>query len=233
MIETSAPSRDETQIHTSEELKYVLRGIPDSALVLGHDGTLLSGDSGRILIVKTTQNQLSIRDAADDAPPDQKVFAFKANVLHGIFSFSALTKRESENGRIVRHPDLFAKDLLIRAIAYFDTVGTPVDFMQLSWPQNRGMSDNYDAFKRHFSNGEAVTPSSVTTAVFNTWSGKIAWQLGFREIQSIDELLDDEKWKGAINVLLKRTVKVNLTLTEPQRPRAASKFNTFLKKLFS
>jgi len=89
------------------------------------------------------------------------------------------------DGNIIKHPDLHARDLVMRSVQYFDDVGTEIHTIEFNWFPEKGQSDNYVVYMSHLPTGEEPTEEQYKQAVFSTWSGKLALELGFTEIISI------------------------------------------------
>jgi hypothetical protein len=215
------------------EIESVLRGIPDSTFTVSEHEVLVPGNSGKSeLRVKMLQDRIQIVDTADIKPDATKDFFFGASVTDGMLSFEIRTRRTDDDDQVQRHPDLYARDLMIRALEYFDRIGTEITSLQLNWHPTSGIDDNYRTFMSHFPKGGTITPELVTKAIFATWSGKRAWELGFREVIPLGDVLVDERGFGDIIVQLKRTEKVSIQIKEDTTPKT-SEIHDAIKGMFA
>jgi len=215
------------------ELQSVLRGIPNSAFTLSEQEVLVPGNSGKsVLRVTMLRDKILIVDVADPKPNATKDFFFGATVIEGKLSYEIRTRITDDDGQVQRHPDLYARDLMIKALEYFDSIKTEINSLQLNWHPKSGIDDNYRTFMSHFPEGTTITPELVTKAIFATWSGKIAWKLGFREVIPLSEFLVHEALFGDIIVQLKRTEKVSIHIEEDTSPKSSG-INDAIKGMFA
>lgn len=97
-------------------------------------------------------------------------YFFEAKFDQGMMRFFINAK----NTEGVHYPEFYASELLKLSIQYFEQQGKHVSSIRTRWNKIQHQSDNYKKYCESLKQG-----MDIKSAVLNTWTGKIAKELGF------------------------------------------------------
>lgn len=147
-------------------------GIPFKDLLANTRG-IVRGGSGRFL-------RYGIKDSSIDIEDEEfSGYGLFAEVNRNIFKASVFTRRYMTGER---HPDLFARKFLIFAYEYFIANGYDINRIATYWTASvdKFTSINFDQYSEAFAKG-----FSSEDAARSTWSGRLAGEIGFTEVEQI------------------------------------------------
>ena len=154
--------------------------IKESDIRVGGVGmTQINGKSGNSLRYNVTQDKVFI-EAAD---PFGRFRAFRTEGTGDTLSLNIRTK---EGNPPQKHPDLYAYELVKRSISYFEEQGSQIRKISGLWVSG----DNYKAYYDHLLAIQQRAPykeEDKKDAARATWTGSLAYSLGFTEIESLQD----------------------------------------------
>lgn len=168
-------------------------GIPDGVFTPGLDTPVRTG-SGRVLRCLTTPTEVCIFDdpKGTGLPTDDAPYHFLAYIDTKHDNALQLNIRNADRDNPEKkHPDIFPKILVRRAIEYFEQNtlgGRPITVLEGNWGEewdaDPTTSDNwsqYNAYLQKLGPGPYTKDQQVAAAA-QTWTGDFAKDLGFTHI---------------------------------------------------
>jgi hypothetical protein len=167
-------------------------GIPEYIFTPGFNQLVTAG-SGRQFLCQVTPHDIDIFDNAKGtglATEDDSTFYFFASVdpKHD-FKLELNIRNSSPSDPEDKHPDIYPKLLLKRAIDYFEqtaTNGEPLTNIEGNWGGEQPGDDptRSDNWRQYWEYLRSLGPGPYTSeqrvaAASNTWTGKLATELGF------------------------------------------------------
>lgn len=197
-----------------EVLRSKLRGVPDWIFQNPPQEGWFIGNSGRSRL----KYDIDLNNIRIEGEPGTSSFVFSAfRETSGFIHFSIRTER-NEGGKIVKHPDLYARDLAIRAEKFFEDHHGPSQGAKLTWPNNPNWDTNLKQFE------EAYTrEKNFEKALFSTWSGKLFYDLGFRKIEHYNYSGRD------LQARLGKTNQVDIQISPAFQPPHIAILNLFIR----
>ena len=102
-------------------------------------------------------------------------FAYLGCFFEAIFDQEILRLSiNAKNSEGVPYPGLYASELFRLSIQYFEKQGKQINSIRARWNKTPTQSDNYSQYCESIGQG-----MSEKSAALNTWTGKIAKELGF------------------------------------------------------
>jgi|GEM_PF-6981073 len=142
------------------------------------------GRSKKVLTYTLFEDEIFIGDVLDSD------FHFNASIDSSYLVLDLQTKKKTNTGKIIRHPDLYAKELSLWSYSFFVSRGHEILGLSDCWFKDEKNNDNYAQYKRALSKTVSSgfpTKEQIEEAAFKTWSGKLSLDLGFINISSIWE----------------------------------------------
>lgn len=140
-------------------------------------------NSGRDLITNIQPDLISITDAKDDR------LQFEAKVRKETLVVTVKT-RGYEGDPDKKHPDLFASQLVKKSLQFFELKGHSIAKWKDIWSKSGDLSDNWDQFEAYLQShrvaGQEITQQQLRDAAQHTWTGHLAQELGFSQVESLD-----------------------------------------------
>ncbi len=152
-------------------------GIPEDIFRGPGTGEIKGLISGRDISYSFQDRRIAITDT------ELMTFHFYATVNdNGVMELIIRTRgfdaSEGENGQ-TKHPDLFARELVIRSLQYFRERDLEITGVAGKWWLN-ATSDNGQQFSQNLAQGQ-----SKAEAAAGTWTGKLAAELGFPQVKYV------------------------------------------------
>ncbi|MBI2031579.1 MAG: hypothetical protein HYT08_03090 [Candidatus Levybacteria bacterium] len=149
--------------------------------------SITKGGSGSLLHYDIRRDSIEIEDEEFSG------YHVSAKVVEDTFIAAVHTRRYITGER---HPDLFARRFLIFAYEYFLSNGYEINTYSSYWipSLDKFASTNYSQYSRMLKKG--IDPEDAAKA---TWTGRLAGEFGFTEIESMAE---DES--GGLRVVFKK-----------------------------
>lgn len=173
-------ARKDSGLEANDGVEYI-GGIPKDIFYkkIPYKEDQLVARSGQIFRVSFEENLIKILPAELGNIPDQ--YLFLAWIDKGALVFSAFTKNKDG----VRHPDMYAKELLIEALAFFErNRGIQIKIIRGRWwpPDKHNMGVNYESFLAFLGGNTNQGKDRLIDAARETWTGRTAMELGFVNI---------------------------------------------------
>lgn len=162
-------------------LNLTEKKTPFKGFIESGSGKKVKGDIGESLDVAVDHAWVRIFDA------EENLYFMSAELNGDTVRFSVYTKKITGE----RHPDFRAKYFIEFSITHFKKIGRTVRRIESQWGRTYDgiwSSDTYDEYLRIRNEG-----NDREEAVRKTWSGKIFEELGFTEIEDVDENDEEEE----------------------------------------
>lgn len=183
--------------------KGTLEQLPSSKFIGGKSGGVPESifSKGVYGLVKGASGKTTLRyefDATDDKEAysvkivdyDNPDLGIKAGVMMRNLSFSVFTRGYQGNPDR-RHPDFYAKKLALRMYNYFVDQGVEINALKGTWIEGQG-DTNLEAFDRNLLEYEPMIEQGLISreealkkSALNTWTGQLAQELGFSEVDTV------------------------------------------------
>ncbi len=204
-------------------LEVSIRGIPDGVFRLDNptdkvtgliSGTQIARTVGRSPSSPNTDTSIYLQTELDE---EKDKFGFLVTVDNGVVVFDITTKIGEKESK-----DFYAHDLIIRSIADLREQGVEINRFQTNWNRVEDepeRSVNYISFLKELgisttSTADQIevllrnkTQDELSQAVFKTWTGKIAKEIGFGAIESLDAKTQK------VTVMFKESERVDIVKT--------------------
>lgn len=136
--------------------------------------------NGFPIYIYCNEYMMSVASDEDHSIAD---YFFKAECENNVLRFDIHTKNGKKN---VPKPGIYASELLKLSIEYFTKLGNKITAIRARWSKTSGKSDNYVQYMDALGQG-----MSDTSAAQNTWTGKIAKELGFTHVYKVPPEISD------------------------------------------
>jgi hypothetical protein len=174
-------------------------GIPERIFQNGFDEFPIRGRSGNLLEGSIQKDQILLQSQERLANTrETPLYLFKAGRDCDDPQMLTLHIRTKRGNPSIKHPDLYASQLVKRSIAYLEDEGSEIRRIKGFWVGG----DNHETYWKHITATEKMryaTEADKKEAASSTWTGNLAKRLGFTEVQNVDQ-----KAFGAVKVIFSK-----------------------------
>lgn len=160
-------------------------GIPERIFHPGFHETITTA-SGKEMNCDVTTTKIDISSDILLSSLEDSFVRFKAELSEDNLLHLTINSKGMRNGN--RHPDIYAKKLLMRTLRYFESLGRTIDGIQALWTGLQYQRDNFDQYYAYLSRfqNQQITEEMKIEAAKSTWTGRVTTSLGFTEIRVND-----------------------------------------------
>ena len=152
-------------------------GIPEGVFQPGVTGEIVGKTGKTHFECKTTEAFVGVRDLDDETR------WFVAGVVRGDTLMLSVYNK-GKNGE--RNPDLYPAKLTKRSVEYFTEQGYELSHIDAHWEGDN--CDNLRQYREGLAKAEpAITEKDKRDSAKGTWTGGIATELGFPQVDSVTE----------------------------------------------